>query len=275
MIQDTEYEKKLPHFGPISPLSDDERNTITGVHNAVIKLNKACVDPLLTQVPTCFKAVDPFSSRDYVPNSAIESSPVIPEDGIKELANSFYNHPAIGLALKTKGQGLNPDNYDRLVREFVKTISSLKGDVPSREFYGDLKGYPGKALSPERMLSLHLLALFCIRASLDVLNQLVYQALVSNKLLALTRENVIEIGEGSIDMFGENIDASYLVDKHADTIYPFELILLKYKRLKYLNTEIFRVMSLSHSLGEGVVDVQLRPIDDNMNPHGRLLKRIG
>ena len=95
-----EYEKEF--VGPVPPLSEHERDRLTDIHNAFVELNKACAAPLLTQIPNCYKAIDPFSGRGYVPNPAIEPSPVISKTAITEMATSFHEHPAIKIAMQSK-----------------------------------------------------------------------------------------------------------------------------------------------------------------------------
>lgn len=270
-------EQQYPPLRWSDSLDSKERQLLAAVHREISELNRLCVAPLTDKMPECTTAVDPYSQfKHQLPEDVVDIGLLTPES-MDTMAKSFHGHPAFSVALQSP-------------REIIKTIPRdglLKG-VQALEHAltktGPLSG-PSKLAtrvfslakdSPEGVMFRYTSALMCIRASLYILDELVYQAILTNKLPVLNENNVIEVGplKGHIGGIGLSIFCQQ--DEGAERIgiglalvkcpflpprYPHDLCYVEFIQVQ-----------LSNDFGD-VTEVHLRGIDENLNRFPALLER--
>jgi len=193
--QERETLGKAPLPEPIPPLGDAERQLLNRVHMQIVHLNRQCAVRLTTVLHRCSRAVDPYNTLQY--NAPVDTSQVdiLTSEAINTMARSFHAHPAIAAVLKSPEpivSKLTETQYTTSVLGFTdgllrEGVSHTPQDLTQIAF---TEGHH----SNHRLAARHLIALMCVRASIATLDQLVYQAILSNKLPVLTEDNIIEIG---------------------------------------------------------------------------------
>jgi hypothetical protein len=264
---------------PVPPLADDERQLLADVHGQIVELNRKCVAPLLEALPNCARAVDPYGDLKYVGKDVSLGMELLTTEMVNELVTGFHRHPAIAGALETTeflAHKLTEDNY----RSEVRTLHHML-----------MEGGPLKSRrQPHRQLRLtlaksvkgylrHIGAMVCVRDSLANLNQLLFQALLMDKLVIFDEDNTLDIGVQiahsggfGIGLVIQQVRVTILDDFMTDN---GALVLLKGTMLKEPKNILCRIEELFEHLSRDtgtVKQCELRLIDENMTAFAPLLK---
>lgn len=266
-----------PHSLQIPPLEENQRQVLAAAHNQIVQLNKQCVAPLVDALPLCAKAIDPYNRYDYkAPTEFIEIDLLKP-DSMDRFANNFHTHPQIAIAIESS-KAVAPDiTEDGYKNDVLKMTNELAGPGPlnmsewlKRIFYHE------SDTSPYRTFARHLAALASIRESLRTLNQLIRQKISYDKLAKLDEDNIIAYGPyvagpAGLPIIYQNAGIMFLAEKD-------DLILAKNMALESHPLQLWRIESLDPAIiafppGEPRY-VELRAIDENLNPYGSLIRRL-
>lgn len=272
-----ELQDNYPPLRWIETLDDDERDVLEGVHEEFVNLDKKCTMSLLDRIP--YYLLDPYNKYKYEIFDVLAKIDLLENDSLQSLVRSFGNHPGISIAQETYENIDEEINPERLAHDVLRIDDAIMNTGPlkspeklSNFILGDL-GDPSSK-NKIRLLS----AITCIRASLGVLNELVYQAVLSKTLPVLNEENIIGIGplHGHAISNGfslicqpddENVnlgtmDRSLVLFRDANSDYPIDLC-----RVEWMNFQA------SDEIGD-TIEIHLREIDENLNPYHRLLQSI-
>lgn len=266
-----------PHPLQIPPLKDEQRQLLAAIHNRIVQLNKQCVSPLVDALPLCAKAVDPYNLYDYkVPSEFIEIDLLKPED-TSSLVRSFHAHSQIATVIESSKAVSSDITEDGYKDDVLKMTNELYGEGPLKtsEWLDRIFHYESKT-SPYRTFVRHLAALASIRESLRTLNQLIRQKISFDKLAKLDEDNIITHGPYVLSTAGIPIvyqNAGYMFVAEKD-----DLILAKNMALTSRPLQLWRIEKLDPAIiafppGEPRY-VELRAIDENLNPYGSLVRGL-
>lgn len=276
--QDREKLENIPILGQIPPLDDQERQLLGGFHFQLVQLNKQCVSPLIAELHDCSKAIDPYNRFKYRTSIDTHEGDVLIQKAINGMATSFHKHPAISVALdsyKAFGHKITESKYTESVCQLTDKI--LKEGVFKAP--NDLTQiiFTENPDTPYRLIARHLIALLCVRASLAILDQMVYQAMLSDRLLLLAEDNIINIEGPSQHLVGSGLSVIYQPDQLASFVNLFDLVIVKCMSSHIPIDKLCRVEGIhfeySKEFGH-TIKVDLRVIDENLNPFGSLLEHI-
>jgi len=264
--------------GDIPQLSPQERRLLESTHRQILRLNSQCVEGLTKRLPKCATAVDPYTRFHYVLPDDTPKTQIFAPEAAHMIAASFREHPAVLLALETAEpfyEGITEGSYAEQV--FKLTDGLLRAGVSrAPQGLGLLVTMESKD-SPNRVVARHLGALICVRASIATLDQLIYQAILSNRLPILNDANMIEIRYRTKHLCGTGISVIYQPDEQAGIEDLLTLFLIRCPPYGIPATQLCQVETLhveaSLDFGE-TVEVGLREIDHNLNPFGPLLDHL-
>lgn len=262
----------------IPSLRDEEHELFARAHAQVLRLNDECVSPLLSRLPHYARAVSPYSHLQDLPLPDHPGDDLLPKQSISEMARSFHAHPAFRIAL-----GSNPlsardaGNFDlaQAVWQIDESIHRAGTIHEPKEIHDIIEKKPPNA--PDRTAFRHLSALACLRESLTMLDQLVFQAILSDqlKLPVLDEDSIIDPGRWVTTDVSTGAHVIYQRDARSPRGINDHLILYLwphgYEPIKELcHVEHLRI-NYSGDTGTKAF-IALRTVDENLNPFGQLLK---
>jgi len=272
-----ELEKKL-HPLHIVPLKDEERILLSNAHRQIVQLNKECIASLSPKLPQCIKSIDPYVKFGYEQLPVGVEYDILTEKTIEKMAASFSKHPAIEVVLHS----MLPDTTKMTEGKYAESVLTISEtlfkagvfDAPSdfqRILFSQAKD------SIQRIIARHITALTCIQASLSVLDQLVYQAILSNKLPLLDKNNIIEIGQMSKNLVGNGLSLLYQPGEQLVMSNICDIVLVKSEALGLPLGQLWKVEAVHHEYSQefgSSEELTLREVDENLNPFGHLLEHI-
>lgn len=277
LIVNRDKEQLQQNFPPLvwsASLQQSEKVILEGVHKQFVQLDKACVEPLTNVLPQCAFAVDPYNVHRYEISEQADDVTLFPQNILQKLVDSFHKHPAFPVAIATAQLISDLPIQEQLAQsviELEKIILSTGAMSSPRMLADTLYTYPDD--SPQRILLRYLSALLCVKSALATLNELVFQAILSNKLPVISEDNIIELGSLTAHTCGQGFSLTCQPDGY---INPFNmnLVLVKCSSLEF-PIDLCRVEEVhfqsSQDYGD-TIDFQLRLIDEQLNPYGNLLK---
>ena len=272
----TDIEEKIQLLH-IMPLEDEDRILLSAAHKSIVQLNNACIAPLATELPQCTKAVDPYRNFKYeLPE--VPDGDLLSEEVLAKMASSFYEHPAMRVAIQSAQSSavrMTEDKYVEAVSIFYDALvkagaSGAPGDITGR-ILGQSKD------SPQRVIARHITALTCIKASLSVLDQLIYQAILSNKLPLLDQNNIIEVGQMSRNLVSNGLSLLYQPSEQLFRVNVYDVVLVKTEIPGLPLGQLWRVETIRSEFSQefgSSNELTLREVDENLNPFGHLLEHM-
>ena len=245
-------------------------------HRTIVRLNTECVASLTQELPYVAEGLSPYrGKREYTFETADSNMELFPGDETSALVRSFQAHPAIVIASETAGVLKGPltqANYTELILGLVRSIVNA-GPLNSPEQLQEIVRSQNKA-SPNRILVRHLCALVCLHASLDVLNQLLFQAIMKDKPPVLTEDVLIDNKfPGSSHLVGEGRTFMYqLTDRNVHTM-PGDIVLIRAPSVDLNLTGQVTGSRITTEYGM-TMEIDIWVIDDNLNPFSSLLEII-
>jgi hypothetical protein len=282
LVIDRDKERIAKDYPPLrwtQGLSDEERQLLIKIHKQFILLNSRCVSTLTQLVPECSSAIDPYFKFGYEISDEIEEVQLYDEEIAQALFHSFQSHPAIAIALESndKFKEATPETERPPINEIIQAVINLEQGLlnsgplhsPEKLWKLSITHQPGSA---NRVLLEYIYALVCVRASLDILNELIYQALWTNKLPVLDKNSIIKVGNLTSTFSGMGFTLKYQPNEKSG-FGDLGLILVKTtihdREFDLCRAEKVNVQ-VSQDFGD-TVDISLREIDENLNPYKGLL----
>jgi hypothetical protein len=272
----TNIEEKM-QFLHIIPLEDEDRNLLSAAHRNIVQLNIRCIAPLATDLPQCVKAIDPYGKFKYEPPQTLGGD-ILSEEVLAKMAISFHEHPAIKIAIqsaKSSAVNMADEKYVEAVSVFYDTLIKAGAYDAPHDVVSIMVGQRKDSL--QRIIARHITALTCIRASLSILDQLVYQAILSNKLPLLDQNNVSEIGQMSNNFVSNGFSLSYQPSEQLFRVNVHDVVLIKLETPGLPLGQLWHVEAIHSEFAQefgSLNELTLREIDENLNPFGHLLEHM-
>lgn len=270
-----ELEKKLQLLR-IIPLDDEDRILLSKAHKQILQLNMKCIAPLSAELPQCVKAVDPYHKFKYK-LSEVPDGDILSEEVLGKMAKSFNEHPAIKAAIQSVKAAtikMTEDEYIKAVSIFYETLIKAGAYDAPNHIINIMFSHKD---SLQRTIARHITALTCIQASLSVLDQLIYQAILNNKLPLLDKNNIIEIGQMSNNLVGNGLFLSYQPGEQLSTVNISDIVLVKIETPGLPLGELWQAQAVHREYSQefgSCAELTLREVDENLNLFGHLLEHI-
>lgn len=269
-----EYRDRLAGqpFGPPPPLATHERNLLAGVHAEFLRLNDACIDRVFPTGHAARTILDPYNS--LAPVSVAEAAPLIMFDEVtvRSVANAFELHPGLAIV-----RGLNvPEGTEDADRMFEATQSlerHLQHAGPL-ETPDDVFRVLVERNTPQHQMMKLIAAFMNLRVALGVLDQLVYQALLRDRLPVLSLDNTIAVDKAVHHGAGGGWQLLCLHDEATASVECGGLVLLSGLPSVGGTSQLGSVVRITTSMGGDIgptLELELREIDENLSPYGGLL----
>jgi len=261
--------------GLSAALTSEERDLLSACHKQMRDLNARCLAPLVDRLPAALSALDPYGGFPYELPAEVRCVELMPDSAMTCMAASFAGHPAIEAALSSAAarQGaVVPQEYGKAVWAFTQELLRA-GPLEAPRFASLLRTH--SRASKERVLVRHYCSLASVRASVAILDQLVYQAVLEQKLLCLGERHIIRV-EMQTHMGGKGLRVVYQPAEAEDLPEPGNVVLVQIPAqpgvslpvtVERLNVEV------SRDFGE-TVEIAGREIDVNLNPYAPLLAHV-
>lgn len=264
---------KPPSRLALEPLSDEVRRTLACYLSEVFEMNRLCVQRLSNACANCDAyAVSPYNQFVQINVPPFKQFEFFPANEVQNLVNEFERQPLLQLAIDTSrifSVTFSPQRYvDELVQlehaiqaEDVGSVPKLIKDISDLE-----------PLTSSRWMQLqHLSAVLGLRASLGVINQLLYSKLFSSKLPCFDDHNIIKFGTYAFATGG-----SKLIYQEGGSLFllmPGEITVATGVPPDDTARYFCRVERLHTSWMPGQPSyVELRTLDENLNPYAILFE---
>jgi hypothetical protein len=216
---------EAPPFVRPPRLEPAERSTLASAHRAFAELNARCLAPLAATRPSAARSATPYSRYTVDPGEG-PPFPFFGGSAAQAVVEVFAHHPALSLALET-GASV-PFRAD--VATLVQLIGALEKELwslgPGR-MADYLVAVPGPVPAPVWAAALpHISALACLRASLNVMNEVLYQSLLWGSPICVTEGELTAMGPREATAFGVSSTIDYLSGGAARMPFQGERVLV-------------------------------------------------
>lgn len=270
----------LPQIIP--DLSASERRALLSAHLAIDFLNRACTREL-SEHAIDYDVVNPYTEFGFAqPVHPPAPADLWPQDSLQGLVLQFTHHRAWRriseqqdlLVWYKKHYGASAQ---QTLMSHVNTLLQAALSAGPMNAPPDLApltfGYARDSL-PRRHLCL-LGALVSLRASLRVLDQLVYQAVMHDKLAVLDERVLVAVKHLNRHLAGDGLDVALVPISSPTSLEPPNLVLVK---CTSLNLDMLCQVEQSHlhfSQDTGdLVQLKLRRVDEELNPFEPFVRAI-
>lgn len=261
-------------FGPPPPLVEHERKLLAGVHAEFLRLNDTCIDRVFAAGHSARAILDPYNS--LAPVSVAEAAPaaMFNEETVHLVADAFELHPGLAVV-----QGLNvPDGAEDAERmlEATHVLERHLQQAGPLETPDDIFRVMVEHDTPQRQMMKVVAAFMNLRAALGVLDQLVYQAMLRDRLPALSPDNTIAVDKAVHHAAGGGWQLLCLHDEATAHMECGGLALLSGLPGVVDTSQLASISRITTSMGGDIgptLELELREIDENLSPYGGLLSR--
>lgn len=265
----------------IPPLDESARRLLAGMHNQITRLNACCISSLMTSLPVCGAAVDPYNALPYRASAEDGEVPLLTEEQIEKISSSFKEHPAIIKTIETASAvpTMTSDAYMRTVQQLTESLlraGPLHAPKQVEEIWRMRLRPSQRTDSQQRNWYYHFGALAGIKYSLKILDQIIFNAVLYDDFYTLDEKNIVDLYLVSSQVSGLGMLVTFLAanSRREDQLRPSDLLWVEVdysdERLNYLAPVESISFEPSPSFGEGV-RVGLRAVEDNLNPFAYLL----
>lgn len=282
LIVDRDKQAIAENYPPLNwcdGLTTDERLLLAGAYRDFDNLNSACIANFINTHPFFLLALNPYEQFGYeIPDDALDTFLLQPED-IELMAESFQRHRAFTIANESflKIQEQLQEHADDF---YAKAVFSLEnklldsGPLSTPRQLSDIF-FRSAPDSVQRITHRFIAALLSIKSSLTTLDELVFQAILTNKLPVLNENNIIEFGSLVGHASGNGLT---ILAQSGESLSPIDigLVLVKDRTID-IPLDLFFVEAInfqsSQDLGD-TLDLHLRDVNENLNRFSRLLDNI-
>lgn len=247
-------------------LAEEERQILTAAHRSLSAFTARCLQPLAAVAPVSAYATVPYSKEPV----SLEEHPPLNFFGETELeiaATAFGKHPAMDLALETAPRiprGLTAPQFLELMEKMEREIERVRPREIERCFDGSQ--IPAPPLIRASLLP-HLGALVCLRASLWLTCELLYQSVLNDGPISITPTDISNVGPRTPTAFGTTTSLTFLADRERVRL-PFHaerVVVLHAANTEPSSGTVHELTGSSLKLGEASADVRLNEADRWMN----------
>lgn len=262
----------------LEPLEDEKVKLLAGFHKKITELNERCVKPLTDALPSCTnKVLSPYNSFDLQPISEVAEIDIFAKKQADNLVEAFHNHPYIKNAIDSSS--IIPITFSQ--EEYLEYTWRVENDIKAS---GALKRpqeleeilLRENQNSRNRTFLRHIAAVISLRASLSVLNELIYSKIFFDQLLCIDKNNTIRFGAyhtatGGSSVIFQHAGLMYLVE--TDDIIVLKTILIGNPVAKFCRVEMLDPHIPILDFGDPRY-AELREIDENLNSYGILFDSL-
>jgi len=268
----------LPVF--ILPLADSERMLFRSAHAEITHLNQLCVEPVLSRWPATRLALDPYSQHVQLAESpkANPAKRLLSEVERAELTQAFVQHSGVRAILETPA-ALVGQLDDNQIRAAVLSLLGLihqagVGHVPSAI---EQLAFQAPRNHPQRGVTRFFVALLSVRESLRSLNQMIYQAILADRVPVLDEDAVISVSDTHGNVLGTSAVIAFQPDADTIVLEPGDIALVKPIANYHSLDGLARLEDLrfEHSRDYGsTYTVSTRLLDNDLSPFGNLVESL-
>ena len=266
------YEKMNRLMAPfkLTPLNSQDVILFEKGHNLILNINKLIRDYLTQILPNSGDSIDIYRKvKTKITSNHIVD---IPYSYIEEISKNFYGHRSLVTIKKAV------TNFPKL-KELPKDQISMGVELLLSEINrSDLFEVPTGIRDMNHMLpqghigeniNITLRALSCLRVSLKVLNQIIYQAAKREKLAVLDNSNVSRIIDHQTYYLGEAIKLEVQPNHKCNLlILPRSCCFVNIKQERHTTKGLFWIVNHTFSFSREYGHIEtfwLRRIDDDLN----------
>ena len=256
----------------------EERQLLGRAHQQIVSMNQKCIQLIVEVLPEIKQLLDPYNRFKPVEVGDGAGEPILPESAFAPVVAAFAHHPAIEKFLQGNCKllpGTSEHWYFQAARGLESEILAA-GPLDSPKRIATILD-SRSAKDAETILLRQLACILSIRASLETIDQVVYQALLHDKLPALTIDNVIDVGCLAFHYMGQGAEIVYQPTPPAFHVNPIDVIVVEdlpaYDRIAGL----YRVEVITHHPTHeyGFMDeAVMRRLDEHLNPYTGLLHLV-
>lgn len=255
---------------------EEKRGVLLGVTNQVFQLNELCIAPLTKKFPHYTYVLNPYSwfpdvieyyklnTNDEYKNHLFDTKQA------EEIANAFYETPALKYVLSA----LPEIEGNPLTAHSEQAVIKLNEDLLNAGARKGINLFGEQGEIKLNAFQRHIVGLVCIKNSLSNLNQLIYQAVIQDKLTAINIDDVFDYSVSWTES-GEGIALKYLISR--GELWGIELNdLIQLNLDRYgINNSLSRIEA-KYSFGKfkDTVDIEARIIDKNLNAYHQLIHKL-
>ena len=258
------------HAIPILPAKD--RSLLASAHRQLLKLNVMCLAPLVHVSAACTDVFSPYYKYAPMDINEGEEIEIFDKKIASELAAQFHDHPALKIVLMNSKNLPLLASHPRYRQEIQELIDSLI-DSGARKLPADIEKILLSDNNHGNEEFFHYAAAVGVITSLTVINQLLFQAVLAEKLAKFDSDNCMSMHI----TFGRGISLVHQSQLLELVVEPNDIVLVENiwgDKGNYLcrieNTTMSPFPAEFGTTGRA----EMRIIDDNLNPYNRLLPRV-
>ncbi len=275
--QERDRIEKYPMPMTVTPLEENERIVLASAHAQFQKLNEMCLDSLTRHLPDFNKILDPYKKFDYKEPSDVPLMTILDAQTYDNLSNTFAHLPSLHIILDLSPRFANipMEQLIRAVVSFEKSIIKDGLNKTDKELMQLIASE--KKDSPKRTMARYIIACLCLKTSLSILDQMLFQSVLRAKQPFFNEDNVINISNISSNIISSSLLLEYQWDGQIELIRIFDIVLAKFEQIANICTELWRVEFAHHQMSQefgSSIKLGLRNIDNDLNPYDSLFKHI-
>lgn len=255
-------------------LSEEEVSLLGYGHKYILEINKLCFEIIERILPNSTASINPYAHYEYT-LAHQKNSFNLNNELIKNFISNFEKLPTIldiidCISREPKLINVSRDDLFNSVNKIGKQIYKFGTFDESPEFQ-DLDSRLRKKF-PQDIFFVLILSLASLKTSIKVLDQLLYQAFLCDKLISFDEENVYQINKHVHNSIGESLSVAIQLNGPEILLDPSDLVFINipYKGVKGL--AIIEAMKIipSHDFGD-TISFSMRMVDGNLSYYHNLL----
>ena len=260
-------------------ITEEKQTKINGAYKAFESLNKACLAPVLEEKPELWKVLDPnlrYTRKLPVDNrlEVIEEIELFSDPFVTRTIESFHQHPAVNFIKFRLDELISKIDINDYQSYILRLKQNLQGNLfePSEEIQNMLIRDKDINL---RAIERHFFSVVCLSHSLRVMNQILFQKILSDRLKVFDRDNICYISGDGGHLTAEPMFVQYQLESKPYFAKFQEIILIDFKSpkrtiKKFCEVGAFMITLEDQYLG-GYGQLELRAVDENLNPYWPIL----
>lgn len=258
-------------------MDDSERALLRSAHEQIVDCNRQCVARVSAAIPNADIVLNPYSRLRELRPFADTEQQLLPSNNLREMAKAFQSHSAITVACGAPAAVRSLTAAEYLQRSLALE-SRLRAKGPQHGD-DDLHSFALTAPvdPPARSLLRIICALVILRASLAVLNQMIYQAVVLDGLPLLDEDNVFAVLFCGSHLSGRALSLAVQPDWNALFLKSGDVVLVKAPNPPVIMQGLAQIQSTRTTISADVGmrdDIDMRMLTDELNPYGMILTQL-
>lgn len=262
-----------PHQIVLPPLTAQEISVLSRADAIVRLVVSKCVEELVREFPKLSDCLDLYQGLGLVVKRVDISSDFYFD--LKSLVKEFKltrQYQALVGVPRQLVAGISSDKWVNTYHFFRERLNEFGvHDLP-----GDIKELFSKpVVQPDSTIQDMIFSVVSLIETLRSLSQMIFQAYVSDKLVAFTEDNVIDIVEHNHSYVGEGITILSQPTIEERLLSPGDITLIKLTSDVFSIDAIARIYGCSFSMSreDGYTNqYQMRVMDDGLNPYFSLIR---